>query len=195
MTRKAIKEQAEQILKKYALPIPFRVGDLASYLGLTLQYCSPQDIISVASQEKTNQQKNMSDSSHILGYYNPSNSTIYINKDQSTKRLRFSIAHEIGHHTLHKTDAFRKVFVTQDIFSNDPKEIDANYFAGYLLMPDQEIHKRIPFIQLMGTSTDILKRLADMFGVSTDAMRIRLTTYKQENIDTWNHYNLTQRLF
>ncbi|MBI2234663.1 MAG: ImmA/IrrE family metallo-endopeptidase [Micavibrio aeruginosavorus] len=52
--------------------------------------------------------------------------TIFLNKKRSADRMRFSLAHEIGHLFLH-------------LVPSDTMEYEANDFAGELLMPEQEM--------------------------------------------------------
>ena len=67
--------------------------------------------------------------------------------EKDSHRYRFSIAHELGHYILHRRycptsaedlgewlDIFRK-------FINDYAEFQANYFAGSLLVPENELIK------------------------------------------------------
>lgn len=49
--------------------------------------------------------------------------TLFYNDSMSEHRIRFSIAHELGHYILHTTN-----------------EAEANQFAGYLLAPRMAIH-------------------------------------------------------
>lgn len=88
-------------------------------------------------------------------------------------RQRFTIAHEIGHVALGhlvpgKTEYRDEV---RDFFASvrDSKEVEANKFAAQLLMP-ADITKKM-FASIGGPS---LEELAQLFNVSTAAMRFRL---------------------
>lgn len=101
-------------------------------------------------------------------------------------RQRFTIAHEIGHfllHTeaLHVDDGFGIRF-RDDTSSQatDDAEIEANQFASHLLMPasflELDIRKsgRIDI-----EDEDQVKVFADKYGVSTQAMTLRLAKFFQ----------------
>lgn len=82
-------------------------------------------------------------------------------------RRRFTIAHELGHLMMHDVDeAFRST--GSDWFSTDPLEVEANQYAADLLMPLWMLE---PVAMSFGPD---VPRLARMFQVSEQAMRIRL---------------------
>lgn len=114
---------------------------------------------------------------------------IAVNSTHSTARQRFTIAHEIGHLTLHdealsvdhhfggvasqsqlRVSAFRDQV---SALAADPNEIEANRFAAALLMPidflERSLRKaRIPLKE------QALKEFAAEYAVSTQAMQYRL---------------------
>jgi Zn-dependent peptidase ImmA (M78 family) len=103
---------------------------------------------------------------------------IYVNRDDSPARQLFTIAHELGHYFLH--GRLREDFVDGDLVMNrdendkwDMEELEANEFAGNLVMPAPRIERvlgaRTP------TEREVLQ-LADAFQVSPLAMVIRLRT-------------------
>ena len=110
---------------------------------------------------------------------------IGINALHPDVRQRFSIAHELGHLLLHEdTDlqvdqhafvAFRDLASTT---ADDPKEVEANQFAATLLMPEDLLRQcvldRDPDLDLDAAIT----QLAQQFGVSEQAMTIRLTSLR-----------------
>ena len=119
---------------------------------------------------------------------------IIVNKNQSENRKKFTIAHELGHILLkhstslntqkHADDSKR---ASQILFRNqnssdgsDWKEVEANRFAAALLMPRHLLDLEIEKIQKNNSKNylselDVYK-LSDIFGVSTIAMSIRLTS-------------------
>ena len=116
--------------------------------------------------------------SHPDGKY-----TISVNARDKSTRQRFTAAHELGHYVLHrplfegKLDdnyAFRKKGGYHNSTIKPLHEAQANKFAANLLMPSEMIVK----YQKLGI-TDTVK-LAEMFGVSEMAMRIRLEILVQE---------------
>lgn len=54
--------------------------------------------------------------------------TIFLNENRPADRLRFSLAHEMGHIFLHRVPS-------------DEMEIEANDFAGELLMPEEDMNQ------------------------------------------------------
>jgi Zn-dependent peptidase ImmA (M78 family) len=111
-------------------------------------------------------------------------------KTESAPRKRFTIAHEIGHHILgHQFEAGSHVHVDRGNFISqrgprasqgvDPKEIEANQFAASLLMPSVWVRAAAAKIQSHGPLVDRhVEELANEFGVSEQAMTIRLTTLR-----------------
>jgi Zn-dependent peptidase ImmA (M78 family) len=98
-----------------------------------------------------------------------SGADIYLDRDQSTKRYRFSCAHEIGHF-IDRADELREGGSILDYRSDDSRgradEIYANEFAGALLMPEKE------FLRAIVEGLEDLD-LVEMFDVSLDAVKYR----------------------
>lgn len=104
---------------------------------------------------------------------------IVVNSQHSPARRRFSIAHELGHLFLHQNSLVnfsgQSVLYRDSVSSEgtDQLEIEANYFAACLLMPERlimhEIEGRIEFDE------EAIEMLARKFKVSQIAMSIRLT--------------------
>lgn len=113
--------------------------------------------------------------------------TIAFNKDHSENRRRFTIAHELGHLVLHSEDTDRGgVFIDRKVFHRNSQasqgiyrqEIEANRFAAELLMPKKML---LTAIEEFGDDIDLsdddtISKLADIFGVSTQALTIRLAS-------------------
>ena len=110
---------------------------------------------------------------------------IGVDKSQngSSKRKRFTIAHEFGHFILHKNHQsifidsnFRVMF--RDTISTkgvDINEIQANAFAAAILMPKHLLIDRIKFLNLDLSDDSSIKKIADEFGVSMTAMSYRIS--------------------
>lgn len=108
---------------------------------------------------------------------------IGVNSFHGSARQRFTLAHECAHLVLHtKKDLFIDMGVRRrdgaSSLGTDKEEIEANRFAAGLLMPRHfvqlEVARRLesqPSISL----DHLVSELADAFGVSTQAMEIRLT--------------------
>jgi len=115
---------------------------------------------------------------------------IGINSRHTSRRQRFSVAHELGHALLHFSNEpardgeaivsrpleilFRDGLAGQ---GTDRVEIDANTFAATLLMPSGllalRFHKRWQQ-DVSRRVDDVIDDLADEFDVSAQAMRYRL---------------------
>ncbi len=107
--------------------------------------------------------------------------SIAVNENDQVPRQRFSIAHEIGHYLLHSDDA--DLFVDgASIYYRGKRssegtrfrEIDANAFAGELLMPKHVLVKRLDNQPLHVLDEDAITELATSFQVSMHAMTVRL---------------------
>ncbi|MFZ3229837.1 MAG: ImmA/IrrE family metallo-endopeptidase [Pseudobdellovibrio sp.] len=107
---------------------------------------------------------------------------IVVNQSHGINRRRFSIAHELGHLTLHEFNDFnfnenQKIYFRNDISATgmDEYEIEANYFAACLLMPKKLV---ITELEKIGDNAlveeDDISNLAIKFKVSVNAMMIRL---------------------
>ena len=100
---------------------------------------------------------------------------LYLNSDFGADRLRFTLAHELGHmvmHTLHSPNA--------------EKEADA--FAGELLMPAEDV--RVDLLRPL--SVEYLMRLKEVWKVSAAALARR--AHDLEIIDKDKYTSLFKRL-
>ena len=110
---------------------------------------------------------------------------IFVNSGHDEYRQRFSIAHEIGHFLLHKADG---IHVDKQTFYRNKRhdeplhdiEIEANYFAAELLMPEEKVRHLIEKLSKKpGFSldrNDVFEKLCKEFMVSSLALSIRLQT-------------------
>lgn len=105
---------------------------------------------------------------------------IGLNNSQSRKRQRFSIAHELGHLVLHPgrpliVDHVRVNFRDDRASAGSfREEIEANAFAAELLMPREMLEVALAEFELQTPENEIAKKLAAVFGVSTEAIGYRL---------------------
>ena len=101
---------------------------------------------------------------------------LYNDKVQSSGRITFTIAHELGHYLLHRK--VREIFECgdKDIATGDRGERDieaeADLFASTLLMPLDDFRKQI---HGQPVSFDLLGRCAGRYGVSLTAAALRWT--------------------
>lgn len=107
---------------------------------------------------------------------------VVLNANMSINRLRFTLAHELGHYfndrdylqnngeIIEETKQSTRKLFRNDTPHNDPimrrMDIEANKFAADLLMPEVE------FIKKWQESTSP-QQVADYFGVSVDSVRVR----------------------
>ncbi len=162
-----VRRKAEQLLREAGIvapPVP--VEQLAERMGALVRYV-PFD----------------GQMSGLLHRSEDGNrAVIGVNSRHPTVRQRFSIAHELGHLALHEPafqideHAFVSFRNSKSSSASDPHEIEANQFAAALLMPEALL--RVCLDQL-GENPDVeesIRRLAQRFDVSTQAMTIRLTS-------------------
>ena len=106
---------------------------------------------------------------------------IFVNPKARTERKRFTVAHELGHFVLHRA--------TQSTFNCDKESVyagidtlkaierEADDFASNLLMPGNMLRDRIDGKRI---NIHLLGDLAKEFGVSLEAMCIRLVKYTDQ---------------
>jgi len=112
---------------------------------------------------------------------------IGVNSHHSAKRRRFTIAHELGHYFLHGEQGQQEVHVdrTQQFTvklrsalssqGEDTEEVEANLFAAELLMPTRFIERDFARQSFdLSDDDEAVATLANRYGVSTQAMSIRL---------------------
>lgn len=100
---------------------------------------------------------------------------VKVNRHDSKARQRFTVAHEIAHFLLHKDhigDGIRDDALYRSMLS-DAREAEANRLAADLLMPMALLKPAYERARQDG-AVDFSARLAQEFGVSEAAMKIRL---------------------
>lgn len=107
---------------------------------------------------------------------------IGVNSMHSLTRQRFTIAHELAHLVLHKGEElhvdeqwpirFRDTTSSRAI---DRTEIEANQFAAELLMPYDLLRYEINRLPVGVSVEEGIRRLAEKFIVSEQAMTFRLS--------------------
>lgn len=108
----------------------------------------------------------------LVGFKNRAIATV--SPSASRGRERFSVAHEIGHWTLHRGQSFRCRVDTPDenIASHKPVEKEADTFASHLLMPGPLFN---PFVKAAGRpGFKQLGEIAAQFDTSLMATTLRL---------------------
>ena len=107
---------------------------------------------------------------------------IGVNTRQAPVRQRFTLAHELGHLLLHDLDELHvdhgfMVRLRSDLSSLglDEAEMEANRFAAELLMPTRLLKEDLEGTELDLTDDETFRSLAKRYGVSAQALAIRLT--------------------
>lgn len=107
-----------------------------------------------------------------------------VNSRHAKTRQRFTLAHELGHFLLHNVEGVHvdqhfTVKLRSGLSSQgtDIDEMEANFFAAELLMPQVWLEEDVNNLAAFDVEAgDIVKHLADRYGVSSQAMGIRLST-------------------
>jgi hypothetical protein len=150
-----------KLADSYSTSFPVPIFEILENFGLGPEFLDMEDNISGWIERK-------SDGSYYVG----------INRRHAPVRQRFTAAHELGHYIYHRdllgagvgdTRAYRALGTRLPNNAIQPlHERQANSFAANLLMP----RRGIAALQANGIVSP--EDLAVRFGVSKDAMRIRL---------------------
>jgi hypothetical protein len=100
---------------------------------------------------------------------------IRVNKNDPSRRQRFTVAHELAHFLLHRDMIGNGV--TDDVLYrstlSDSREAQANRLAADLLMPSALVDNWLERARSLRVEDPVLF-ISDKFGVSVAAMKIRL---------------------
>jgi Zn-dependent peptidase ImmA (M78 family) len=165
--RRSILNHAHDTLRKFNIEKPsVAVDRIAKNLGAQLRF-SPLD-------EELSGMIYVKDGTPIIG----------VNALHHPHRQRFTIAHEIGHLILHKDKITQEVHVDKEfpmLMRNsvsaagiDEIEIEANFFAAELLMPEIFLTKSLGDKSFDIDDDKSISELAKEFKVSLSSMRFRL---------------------
>jgi len=161
---KNMNSSEKEIFKKYQSNFPFRVVDFINELKIKI-YSKAMDNVSGAICKENNE------------------FVIYVNEKHPATRLRFTLAHELGHYFydrefLEKTgtieDSTKQLapsfLYRKECLPDDPemrkRDVKANQFAAQLLMPEEK------FIEVWHNENSP-EEVAKFFNVSVDAIKIR----------------------
>jgi hypothetical protein len=100
---------------------------------------------------------------------------IRVSRHDIPGRQRFTVAHEIAHYLLHKHligDGIRDDVLYRSGMSS-AIEAEANRLASDMIMPSDAVENAAQLARRLG-SNDVVAAVADQFGVSEAAMRIKL---------------------
>ena len=144
--------------------LPIRVDRVANHLGIAIEQADlGKDCSGVLIRQR-------------------GRAVIGVNRRDFRTRQRFTVAHEIGHFVLHEQQAYvdsEYAMNFRDLESGSgskTEEIEANRFAAALLMPESLVKKEFNARRFdLAGDDDELRLLAEKFGVSAQAMAIRLS--------------------
>ena len=96
-------------------------------------------------------------------------------------RLRFTLAHELAHHIIHKR-IFSGTGVAAALYNHDADEDatewQANYLAKAILMPNGQVKRCFYALRpVCKTKSEYVCKMAEIFEVSKQAMEIRLKDF------------------
>lgn len=152
-----IEDRDLQILRTFTTDTPVKVGALATALGLRVVIATLPLNISGLIQP------------------NGDNFIVKINRFESKERQRFTIAHEIAHYLIHR-DRINSGIVDSVLYRStlsSRMEAEANRLAADIVMPSQSVSAAMAK-HSNRRSEDIIAELAEEFGVSKQAMTIRV---------------------
>lgn len=128
---------------------------------------------------------------------------ILVSSAMALVRQRFTLAHEFGHHILGHGSLVDDDSTLRD-FTRDPKEVQANYFAAEFLAPERAVINWMEAHGKPDVDLEVVVRVADAFGISAAAARIRLEAARfipkrrsnelKADIDQGEHKYLEDRL-
>jgi len=111
------------------------------------------------------------DFSSVSGFYDCDSNAIIVNAKEYPLRQTFTVAHELGHHLLHrewaKTSEYTMLMRDTDYYGAEAHEKEANAFAGNLLVPRFMLDR-----YWQATSVEGLSKL---FAVSVPVIKNRLS--------------------
>ena len=148
-----------RIIEKHQTEPRIQLGLIAKELGLIVRLATlPANISGEIRQDQSA----------------PSGYIIRINRHESRERQRFSLAHEIAHYLLHRSEIGDGVIddVLYRSKLTNRKEAEANRLAADLIMPWDMIRSEVQNTDIRNDEARI--EIADRFGVSIDALDIRL---------------------
>ena len=156
-----IQKKVTEIFQQFGITeVPVPVEDIVEKLGIRISY-APSDEYSGMLIRKE-------DGGTLMG----------INSLEKPPRMRFTIAHELGHFLLEKSSVsidYRNKYHDSD---KPIQEKKADFFAANLLMPEQFLRrdfKKAVRAKVSVFLEEDLAALAESYNVSREAMKWRLT--------------------
>lgn len=164
--------RANDLLEKYNIDItpPIDLKRLLERIGISSYPCDFSEVEKKSGYEPRS----------IIGaaISTEDNLDIMYAKGMSENRIRFTIAHELAHCCLHGDSLrIRHIELRRDNDSS-PREVQANIFAGELLIPEKSLREIYNKLYL-----PTLSFLSEVFQVSTNVMRARLEHLQMNFMD------------
>jgi Zn-dependent peptidase ImmA (M78 family) len=158
MTMSDRDESPLAVVARFQVAPPVSVGDIANALGIrVIRRSLGSEVAGMIMRDPS------------AG--NRSGFVIYINSDDHINRQRFTAAHELAHYILHR-DLIENGVVDDTMYRSkelsSTYETQANQLAADILMPIRLVKK---WRELLPNVKDLAKK----FGVSEQAMSIRLS--------------------
>ncbi|MBS6211936.1 MAG: ImmA/IrrE family metallo-endopeptidase [Clostridiales bacterium] len=155
---------ALELLNMYDIPLepPIQLSKLLQRIGIATSGINFSDIEREAGYQY----------GQILGaaISKGENLTIFYRKQDTENRQRFTIAHELAHCCLHTGNLQQNhIELREDTSLKSGKEMEADIFAGELLIPESSLVRVYNQFYLPS-----LESLAKIFSVSTNVMAARL---------------------
>ncbi|EIY4980010.1 MULTISPECIES: ImmA/IrrE family metallo-endopeptidase [Klebsiella] len=156
----SLADQHVELIRNHQQKFPIAVGAIAKDFGINVKVSTLPAGIS----------GEIKDDNGVI--------VIRINRHDTKERQRFTLAHEIAHFLLHRDRIGDGI--TDDILYrsklSDFMEVQANRLAADILMPGHLLEKKL--LELTQTvelrDEQKIERLAEVAGVSTTAIKIRL---------------------
>lgn len=148
-----------ELIREYTEEVPVRVGALAEALGLKVVIAAlPLNISGMIKPDE--------DGVSFV---------IKVNRFEPKSRQRFTIAHEIAHFLIHR-DRIQAGIVDSVLYRSKLSsrvEAEANRLAADIVMPRAKLRER-KILEIGYVSDQLIENLANEFGVSKQAMGIRM---------------------
>ena len=157
-----IEPEKRQIVERHMSEIPVRLGVMARELGLKVK-------LSTMKPGESGQIRREPDGTYV----------IKVNRHETRERQRFTLAHEIAHFLLHRSEIDRqKEGIVDNVLyrsgASEVKEYEANRLAADLIMPYDAVREQLEGLGAPA-SDEIIDQLAEIFQVSRAAMEVRLS--------------------
>jgi Zn-dependent peptidase ImmA (M78 family) len=99
---------------------------------------------------------------------------IVVNSAKRPSRQRFTAAHELGHHEMHRFEAADVLIADEEVMTDgDEREAAANAFAAYLLAPTEDLCESVKALGGTVAPTGLVG-LMRRYGLSYQALAYRL---------------------